>query len=127
MADESIRTPHDAARIAREHAASVLAVKIAKCGGLLPVQRIAAIAHATGISCHGGTTIESSIGTAASAHLFCATPGVSAGSELFGPLLLDGDLVEQPIPYQNGHISPPAGPGLGVTLDEAMIDRYTRV
>ncbi|MEA2496566.1 MAG: muconate cycloisomerase, partial [Thermoleophilaceae bacterium] len=45
MADESIRTPHDADRIAREHAASVLAVKIAKCGGLLPVQRIAAIAE----------------------------------------------------------------------------------
>jgi muconate cycloisomerase len=126
MADESIRTPHDAVRIARDHAASVLSVKIAKCGGLLPVQRIAAIADGAGISCHGGTTIESSIGTAASAHLFCATPGVNAGSELFGPLLLDGDLVEEPIHYENGHISPPTGPGLGVTLDEAIIDRYSR-
>jgi muconate cycloisomerase len=126
MADESIRTPHDAVRIAREHAASVLSVKIAKCGGLLPLQRIAAIADAAGISCHGGTTIESSIGTAASAHLFCATSGVNAGSELFGPLLLDGDLVEEPIHYENGHITPPAGPGLGVTLDEAIIDRYSR-
>ena len=127
MADESVRTPQDAARVARKHAASVLAVKIAKCGGLLPVQRIAAIAHGAGISCHGGTTIESSIGTAASAHLFCATPGVNAGSELFGPLLLDGDLVQEPVRYENGHISPPAGPGLGVTLDEEMIERYTRV
>jgi muconate cycloisomerase len=126
MADESIRTPHDAAHVARAHAASMLSVKIAKCGGLLPVQRIAAIAAAAGISCHGGTTIESSIGTAASAHLFCATPGVSAGSELFGPLLLDGDLVEEPVRYEDGQISPPAGPGLGVTLDEAMIERYTR-
>jgi muconate cycloisomerase len=126
MADESIRTPHDAVRIAREHAASVLSVKIAKCGGLLPLQRIAAIADAAGISCHGGTTIESSIGTAASAHLFCATSGVNAGSELFGPLLLDGDLVEEPIHYENGHITPPTGPGLGVTLDEAIIDRYSR-
>src|SRR4051794_38088540 len=87
---------------------------------------IAAIAGGAGISCHGGTTIESSIGTAASAHLFCATPGVNAGSELFGPLLLDGDLVEEPIHYENGHISPPTGPGLGVTLDEAIIDRYSR-
>jgi muconate cycloisomerase len=127
MADESIRTPHDAARVARDHAASVLSVKIAKCGGLLPVQRIAAIAEGAGISCHGGTTIESSIGTAASAHLFCATAGVSAGSELFGPLLLDGDLVEEPIRYEKGHISPPAGPGLGVTLDEEMIARCTRI
>ena len=127
MADESIRTPHDAVRIAREHAASVLSVKIAKCGGLLPLQRIAAIADAAGISCHGGTTIESSIGTAASAHLFCATSGVNAGSELFGPLLLDGDLVEEPIHYENGHITPPTGPGLGVTLDEEVINRYARI
>jgi muconate cycloisomerase len=126
MADESIRTPHDADRIAREHAASVLAVKIAKCGGLISVQRIAAIADGAGIACHGGTTIESSIGTAASAHLFCATPGVSAGSELFGPLLLDGDLVEEPIRYDNGYVSPPAGPGLGVRLDDEAIDRYAR-
>ncbi|MEA2296463.1 MAG: muconate cycloisomerase, partial [Solirubrobacteraceae bacterium] len=57
MADESILTPHVAARVARHLAASVLAVKIAKCGGLRPVQRIAAIAQAAGISCHGGTTI----------------------------------------------------------------------
>jgi muconate cycloisomerase len=127
MADESIRTPHDGARVARDQAASVLSVKIAKCGGLLAVQRIAAIAEGAGISCHGGTTIESSIGTAASAHLFCATPGVSAGSELFGPLLLDGDLVEEPIHYENGDVTPPAGPGLGVTLDEEMIDRYARI
>jgi muconate cycloisomerase len=127
MADESIRTPHDGARVARDRAASVLSVKVAKCGGLLAVQRIAAIAEGAGISCHGGTTIESSIGTAASAHLFCATPGVSAGSELFGPLLLDGDLVEEPIHYENGDVTPPAGPGLGVTLDEEMIDRYARI
>jgi L-alanine-DL-glutamate epimerase-like enolase superfamily enzyme len=37
-----------------------------------------------------------------------------------------GDLVEEPIHYENGHISPATGPGLGVTLDEASIDRYSR-
>jgi muconate cycloisomerase len=126
MADESIRTPNDASRVARDHAAAVLSVKIAKCGGLLPVQRIAAIAQGAGISCHGGTTIESSIGTAASAHLFCATPGVSAGSELFGPLLLDGDLTQEPVHYEDGCIAPPTGPGLGVTLDEELVRRYAR-
>jgi muconate cycloisomerase len=51
---------------------------------------------------------------------------VSAGSELFGPLLLDGDLVEEPIHHENGYVSPPTGAGLGVTLDEQMIDRYAR-
>jgi L-alanine-DL-glutamate epimerase-like enolase superfamily enzyme len=34
--------------------------------------------------------------------------------------------VEEPVRYEDAHISPPDGPGLGVTLDEAMIDRYAR-
>lgn len=126
MADESVRTPQDAARIIGEHAAGVLAVKVAKCGGLVGVQQVAAIAEASAVPCHGGTTIESSLGTAASAQVFCATPGVSAGSELFGPLLLAGDLVTEPIHYEDGCIVAPSGPGLGVTLDEDAVARYAR-
>lgn len=126
MADESLLTPQDATRLAQEGAADVFAVKVAKCGGLSAVQRITTIAEAAGIPCHGGTTIESSIGTAASVHLFCAAPGISAGSELFGPLLLADDLVENPITYTDGELRPPRAPGLGVSLDEAKMAKYTR-
>ena len=36
---------------------------------------------------------------------------------------LAGDIVETPIRPVNGEIAVPEGPGLGVTLDEAMIKR----
>lgn len=126
MADESLRTPEDAMRLVQLQAADLFAVKIAKSAGLSAVARIAAIAEAAGIGCHGGTTIETSIGASASAHLFCASPGINAGSELFGPLLLADDVVEEPIIYSNGHIRPPDGPGLGIRLDEDKIKRYAR-
>ena len=126
MADESLQTPQDAARLGAECAADVFAVKVAKSGGISAAQRIITLAETAGIPCHGGTTIESSIGTAAGAHLCCAAPGVSAGSELFGPLLLADDLVENPVTYTDGELRPPRAPGLGVTLDEKRVAKYTR-
>src|SRR5262249_45931191 len=76
MADESLRTPADALRLAAAHAADMLAIKIGKSGGLSAVRRIADVAEAAGLGCYGGTAIETSLGTAASAHLFCATAPV---------------------------------------------------
>ncbi|MFJ3773204.1 muconate cycloisomerase family protein [Streptomyces sp. NPDC090075] len=126
MADESLRTPADALRLVTEHAADVFALKIAKSGGLSTVRRIAAVAEAAGISCYGGTTIETSLGTAAATHLFCATASLTAGTELFGPLLLADDIVENPVSYADGELLLGDGPGFGVTVDEAKVAKYAR-
>ncbi len=126
MADESVWSPHDAFRLARAAAADIFALKIPKSGGLTMVRRIADIAAAAGISCHGGTTIESSIGTAASAQLYGALPEVTEGCELFGPLLLADDLVADGLDYRDGQLHVPDGPGIGITLDEDKVRHYTR-
>ena len=78
----------------------MFAVKIGKSGGLSAVRRVAAIAEAAGLACYGGTTIETSLGTAASAHVFCTTSSLSWGTELFGPLLLADDITVEPVTYQ---------------------------
>lgn len=126
MADESACTPQDAMRLVGTRAADMLAVKIAKAGGLGAARRMVTVAEAGAVACHGGTTLESSVGTAACAQLFCSLPGLDAGSELFGPLLLAEDIVEQPVDYVDGRLRLPAGPGLGVTLDEKAVTRFTR-
>ena len=64
-------------------------------------QRIAAVAYAAGIPCHGGTAIESPIATSAAAHLYCSLPAVTYGSELFGPLLM----AEDPSPGDPGAVT----------------------
>jgi muconate cycloisomerase len=126
MADESLWTPADALRLATAHAADVLALKVGKSGGLSAPRRIAAVAEAAGIGCYGGTTIETSLGTAASAHLFCALPAVRSGTELFGPLLLDGDIAAEPVTYETGDLILNAGPGFGITIDEDKVAKYER-
>lgn len=126
MADESLLTVQDAVAIARAGAADVFAQKLAKSGGISAVQRIGVIAEACGIAGYAGTTIETSIGTAASLHAFCAQASLTAGSELFGPLLLADDLVENPVVYADGDVHLNDGPGLGVVLNEQKVRKYTR-
>jgi muconate cycloisomerase len=126
MADESLRTPADALRLARMRAADVFSLKTTKSGGLRATRAIAEIAAAAGIPCHGGTSIEGPIGTAASLHLACAAPGVTWGSELFGPLLMREELLTEPLRYADGELHLPQGPGLGVELDPAAVARFTR-
>ncbi len=104
----------------------VFSLKIGKSGGMLATQRIAAVAHAAGIPCHGGTSIESALGTLASAQLMCTLPAVTYGSELFGPLLTAGSLLATPLSYRDGALHLPDGPGLGIELDDDRIAHYQR-
>jgi muconate cycloisomerase len=126
MADESLRSDHDALTLATRRAADVFSLKIGKSGGYLATRRIAAVAQAAGIPCHGGTGIESSLGTLAGAHLLATLPAVTYGSELFGPLLMTDGLLAEPLDYRDGALHLPDGPGLGVDLDEDRVARYAR-
>ncbi|UYW00715.1 muconate/chloromuconate family cycloisomerase [Flavobacterium agricola] len=126
MADEAAGTVSDAFKLAKIHAANVFALKIAKSGGLTNIARQAAIAQGAGISLYGGTMLEGSIGTLASAHLFSTLPNLDWGTELFGPLLLTDDIVKKSIVYQNNTLEIPEGPGLGVELDMNQVEKYKR-
>jgi muconate cycloisomerase len=117
MADESLRTPYDAIRLLRLGAADVWSMKVTKVGGLRRARDIVAIGAAAGVPSHGGTSIETGIGTAASLHLACAAPGVTWGSELFGPLLFAEEILRTPLLYADGELHLPDGPGLGVEPD----------
>jgi muconate cycloisomerase len=44
--------------------------------------------------------------------------------ELFGHVMLEDDLVLEGLDYSGGRVRVPEGPGLGVALDEAALDRY---
>jgi muconate cycloisomerase len=126
MADESLGSDHDALILAGRRAADVFSLKIGKSGGYLATRRIAAVAQAAGIPCHGGTGIESSLGTLAGAQLLATLPAVTWGSELFGPLLMTDGLLAEPLDYRDGALHLPDGPGLGIDLDEDRVARYAR-
>ncbi|TBX70291.1 muconate cycloisomerase [Flavobacterium silvisoli] len=126
MADEAAATVQDAFKLAKMNAASVFALKIAKSGGLTNIARQAAIAQGAGIALYGGTMLEGTIGTAASAHIFATLPNLDWGTELFGPLLLTDDIVKKPIAYDNFSLELPTGLGLGIELDMNQVAKYKR-
>jgi muconate/chloromuconate cycloisomerase len=126
MADEGLWDHHDAWVAFQRGATDVLAVKVAKAGGLRRAWKSAAMAEAAGIPCYGGMALESSIGTAAALHLLAALPDLSWGSEMVGPLMLAGDLVSEPLDYRQGAVAVPGGPGLGITLDPEAVARHRR-
>jgi muconate cycloisomerase len=126
MADESCFSPQDALAIARLGGVSILGLKLTKSGGLTGSMAIARIAEAAGMSCYMGCMIETSLGTAAYLHLAVSSAPVTWGCELFGPLLLRGDVVREPVRYEDGAILALDGPGLGVEVDEIALREWMR-
>ncbi len=126
MADESVCTVADAMNLVRYQAADVFVLKLAKAGGFLATTYVASVAIGAGIPCYMGCMRETGIGTAAYAHFAAATPVVSLGCELFGPLMLIDDIITESIHYEDGYIVVPQGPGLGVSLDEDKMRHYAR-
>ncbi|MBD8005941.1 muconate/chloromuconate family cycloisomerase [Bacillus norwichensis] len=126
MADESLASIQDALQLAKEKAVDIFSLKIHKSGGMKNTVKIAGIAESAGIACFGGTSLESSIGTAACVHAYASIPNLNYGSELFGPAWLADDLVKKPLTIKDGFIFVPESPGLGVELDEKKVEEYKR-
>ncbi len=121
MADEALQGPASAYDYARSAAADVFAVKIEQSGGLHAARAVQAIADAAGIGLYGGTMLEAAIGSIASAQVFATFPALAWGTELFGPLLLTEEILTEPLDYSDFGLTVPAGPGLGIALDEDRI------
>ena len=126
MADESLVGPASAFAIARAAAADVFAIKIEQAGGLRAAQEVASIADAANIALYGGTMLEGAIGTIASAHVFSTFRELQWGTELFGPLLLTEEILQQPLRYEDFELKLPTGPGLGISLDEERLQHFRR-
>ncbi len=88
-ADESCRTPEDAARIGRDGLAEVLNLKLAKCG-VVQALDIASIGRAFGLGLMIGGMVETRLGMGFSAH-FAAGLGGFDWVDLDTPLLLTDD------------------------------------
>ena len=126
MADEALRGPHDALQFVRDDAAHAFSLKPAQAGGLFAARDVAAIAQAGRIALYGGTMLEGSIGTAASAHLFATLPAMAWGTELFGPLLQTEEIMTEPLSYRDFTLAVPTGPGLGIAVDWDKVERFRR-
>jgi L-alanine-DL-glutamate epimerase-like enolase superfamily enzyme len=131
MADEACQSIHDAHAIIAAEAADVLCIKLYKHGGITPARKIAAIAEAANVKINcGGLAVLSQLEAAAGAHFYASRSAeqvMPAGEFIFGlgvigqdPLVPQSDFV-----VRDGHVAPPSGPGLGITIDERALDALT--
>jgi muconate cycloisomerase len=127
IVDESLRTVEEATNLASTRVCDAFNIRVSKCGGLLSSMRIAEIAREHGLECVVGAQVgESGILSAAGRHLAAAIgPRYLEGSG--GRLLLREDLtVEKVLPGRRGRARPYNGPGLGVSVKEETLERFTR-
>lgn len=131
MADESLFTVSDALELARAEAVDVLCVKLYKTGGIRAAKRIAAVAEAANMRVNvGGLAVQSQLEAAAGAHFCASIPArqVMPGAEFIfglGVIAMDPLVAETDFVIRDGHVRPPTGPGLGVLIDEAAVERLT--
>jgi len=68
------------------------------------------------------------IASAMQAHLAAAKHhSLGHATELFGHVMMEDDLIVDPIDYSDGTATLPAGPGWGVELDEDALKKYATV
>ena len=126
MIDEGVQTNHDMIEVIKRAAAGLISLKIMKTGGIRAARVMADMAAAAGLPVYLGTFLETSIGTAANMQLAASIESLPYGGEVIGPLLLDDDLCVENAHYRDHALWLPAGPGLGVTLDEPRVKALTR-
>ena len=124
MADESVLDHASLIRIIRMDAADIVKVKVMKQGGFLNTRRMIATAEAAGIRCVVGHGFGLGVNTMAEIMLAATSDNVIDGLECVGPLKTKDDVVTQKLDLTRGSIALPAGPGLGVTLDDAKLAKY---
>jgi muconate cycloisomerase len=126
LADECVFDAHDMLAVAHAAAADAVSLKLVKHAGLLGVRKVAAVADAAGIELYGGCLLESSVGASAHLQVFATLRDLRWGCEHFGPQILSDDLVTEPLRFEDFNVHLPAGPGIGVVLDDDKLRRYAR-
>jgi muconate cycloisomerase len=121
-ADEGIHSLHDIEAHAAAGAGGV-SLKLIKLGGFGAALAAGALCQRLGLAVNIAAKMsESSLASAATVHLACAVENIDWGVSLTHFYLAE-DIVRQPLAMANGLVSLPAGPGLGVEVDEAAVAR----
>jgi muconate cycloisomerase len=137
MADESAWNSHDVIEIAEKRAAQIVSIYTTKPGGLYRAMQVAAVCRAAGIVCNVNGSIETGVGNLANIQLAAAaepvtlscvipvsTPAEAQHGQLAGIYYKD-DLLGDPMILNEGALTLPTGPGMGMRLDQEKIKRYT--
>lgn len=92
-------------------------------GGLAASRELARICDAFGLGLSMHSNSHLGISLAAMTHLAAATPNLTYDCDTHYPWQTDEVIEGGKLKFRNGTLAPPAGPGLGVTLDRDALNR----
>ncbi len=124
MADEAILDHASLIAVIKAEAVDLVKVKVMKQGGFLRARRMIETAEAAGIRCVVGHGFGLGVNTVAEIMLAATSANVIDGLECVGPLKTADDITTARLDLSTGSLPLPAGPGLGVALDDAKLARY---
>ncbi len=119
-ADEAVMGASSTLQIVNANAADIINIKLTKVGGFRGALDCIGVAEAAGVSYRVDTMVESKIGNSAHSHLAAAT------HQTLGAIDPHLNLVEDPVVsgglvLEHGRVTPPSGPGLGITVNEKYL------
>ena len=124
MADESISDHASLIRVIQADCADYVKFGIKQAGGLLTSARMLATAEAAGLPVVLGHGFGLDLSTMAEIMLGATSHNIVPGLECVGPLKVVDTVATTRLDIGSGSIDVPAGPGLGIDLDEAKLAQY---
>jgi len=126
MADESLCTKEDALKLANTRACDMFNVRLSKCGGIFRSLELIKLALDNGLGYQLGCLVgETGVLSAAARHLACVVKSMSYFEGSYSRFLLKEDAVEEDLTPKRSVGYALKGPGLGVTVREAVIRKYS--
>lgn len=122
--DESITSAASAAAAIRLGACQIVNIKPGRVGGYLEARRIHDVCAAHGVPVWCGGMLETGLGRAANVAL-AALPGFTLPGDTSGSGRYYAADITAPFVLDDGHLSVPTGPGLGVTPDPDRLAEAT--
>ena len=118
---ERLATKFEFAELLKKQAAQIIQLDVGQCGGILEAKKIAGMAEA-----HYAMIAP---------HMYCGPVAAAAAVQLdtcspnfliqeYNGAGLHSDILKEPIRFEKGFINPPTGPGLGIELEEAVLQKH---
>jgi muconate cycloisomerase len=127
MLDESLCGMVDAERAHDGNLCDLYNLRLSKCGGFLPSLRLAQFARQNGLGCQLGCQVgETALLSAAGRHFACSVGQLRYLEGSYDRHLVSEALGTEDITFGWGGWAPAlTGPGLGITIDQAALQRVT--
>ncbi|PKB63362.1 MAG: hypothetical protein BZY67_00485 [SAR202 cluster bacterium Io17-Chloro-G1] len=118
---ERLVTKYEFSNVLEKQAAQIIQLDVGQCGGITEAKKIASIAeaHYAMIAPHMAC---GPIAAASAIQIDTCSPNFLIQEANLGPL--HATIFKEPLVFENGFITPPTGPGLGVELDEDVLKAH---